>query len=77
MSIDHELRMHVMHAVQSRMKAMVDSGRPLQEIESWLAGQSLTELEQDVAFILARHEFRRRSAAVDRYLASIEAEIGA
>jgi hypothetical protein len=63
--------------VQARIKSMVDAGRSLEEIESWLARQSLTDLEQDVCFILARHKLSRHSEAVEGYLVSIEAGIGA
>jgi hypothetical protein len=54
----------------------IDAGRSLEEIDSWLARQSLTDLEQDVCFILTRHKLSRRSEAVERYLASVEAGIG-
>jgi hypothetical protein len=76
-SIDHDMRMNVMRAVQSRIKSMVDAKRSLEEVESWLARQSLTELEEDLGFIVARHDLSRHSVAVERYLASIEAGIGA
>jgi hypothetical protein len=75
-SIDHDLRMDVMRSAHTRIKSMVDAGRSLEEIETWLARQTLTDLEEDVGFLLARHELNRRSAAVERYLHSVEAGIG-
>jgi len=56
---------------------MAQAGDALDAIKSWLADLPLTELEHDIAAIYAGHEVRRRSPAVERYLESLEAGIGA
>lgn len=56
---------------------MAKEGRSLGEINAWLADLPLTDLEHDVAVILAGHEVGRHSPAVEQYRKSIEAEIGA
>jgi hypothetical protein len=75
-SIDRDLRIEVMRPVQNRIRAMAAEGRTRDEINSWLVDQPLTDLEHDVASILAGHEVTRHSPAVERYLESLEAEIG-
>jgi hypothetical protein len=68
--------MSVMRPVRNRVQSMAQAGQTLDEINSWLADLPLTDLEYDIAFILAGHEARRHSPAVKRYLKSIEAGIG-
>jgi hypothetical protein len=67
--------MSVMRPVRDRVQSMARAGQKLDEINSWLADLPLTELEYDIAFILAGHEARRHSPAVMRYLESVEAGI--
>jgi two-component sensor histidine kinase len=76
-SIDKDFRMSVMRPVRNRIQSMAQAGQALDDIKSWLADLPLTELEHDIAAIFAGHEVRRRSPAVERYLESIEADIGA
>jgi predicted component of type VI protein secretion system len=75
-SIDGDFRIHVMRPTRDRLRSMAHEGRTLDEISSWLADLPLTDLEYDVAFILAGHEIRRHSPAVEQYRQSLEAEIG-
>ena len=75
-SIDKDFRISVMRPTRSRIRSMATEGRALDEINSWLADLPLTELEYEIAFILANHEVRRRSPAVERYRESLAAGIG-
>jgi hypothetical protein len=68
--------MSVMRPVRDRVQSMAQAGQTRDEINSWLADLPLTDLEYDIAFILADQEARRHSPAVQRYLESIEAGIG-
>jgi hypothetical protein len=76
-SIDSEFRIDVMRPTRDRVRSMAQEGRTLDEITSWLADLPLTDLEYDVAYILAGHEAKRQSPAVEQYRQSLEAGIGA
>jgi hypothetical protein len=75
-SIDRDFRLGVMRPTRDRIQAMAREGRTFDELRSWLADLPLTDLEYDVALILAGHEVRRISPAVERYRESLEAGIG-
>jgi hypothetical protein len=75
-SIDGKFRIDVMRPTRDRIRSMAQEGRTLDEISSWLADVPLTDLEYDVAYILAGHEIKRQSPAVELYRQSLEAGIG-
>jgi hypothetical protein len=65
-----------MRQARDHIRSMAMQGRALDEINSWLVDLPLTELEYEIALILADHEVRRGSPAVERYRESLAAEIG-
>jgi diguanylate cyclase (GGDEF)-like protein/PAS domain S-box-containing protein len=75
-SIDKDFRTSVMRPARNRIQSMAKEGRALDEINSWLVDLPLTDLEYDIAFILASNEVRRCSPTVERYRESIEEGIG-
>ena len=68
-----------MKAARNKVRRLAEEGRTVEEIERALIGEGLTELERDVAHLLASYEVRRGSAArtgACGYWEDIEREIG-
>ena len=72
-------RESTMKAARNKVRRLAEEGRTVEEIERALIGEGLTELERDVAHLLASYEVRRGSAAragARGYWEDIEREIG-
>lgn len=68
-----------MEAVRHKVRRLADEGRTVEEIDRAFIGAGLTQLERDVAYLLASHEVRRGSAArtgARDYWEDLEREIG-
>ena len=68
-----------MEAARSKVRQLAEEGRTVEEIRRALAGEGLTELERDVAYLLATYEVGRGSGATKGapgYWKDIEREIG-
>jgi hypothetical protein len=73
------VREAAMEAAQSKVKQLAEEGRTIEEIGQALVGEGLTELERDVAYLLASHEVGRGSGATKGapgYWKDIERDIG-
>ena len=57
------LRESAMKAARNKVRRLAEEGRTVEEIERALIGEGLTELERDVAHLVAGYEVRRASAA--------------
>ena len=56
------MRESAMEAARHKVRQLAAEGCTVAEIERALAGEGLTELERDVAYLLATYEVRRGSA---------------
>jgi cytochrome c556 len=57
------LRDSAMKAVRHEVRRLAEEGRTVEEIDRAFIGAGLTELERDVAHLLATYEVRRGSGA--------------
>jgi DNA repair ATPase RecN len=48
-----------METARSKVRQLAEEGRTVEEIRRALAGEGLTELERDVAYLLATYEVGR------------------
>ena len=74
------VRDSAMKAVRPKVRQLAGEGRTVEEIDRTLAGEGLTQLERDVAYLLATYEVGRRSTARNAapgYWEDVEREIGA
>jgi hypothetical protein len=73
------LRDSAMKAARHNVRRLAEEGRTVEQIDRALIGEGLTELERDVAHLLATYEVRCGSAArtgARDYWEDIEREIG-
>ena len=73
------VRESAMKAVRNKVRRLAYEGCTVEQIERALIGEGLTDLERDVAHLLASYEVRRASAArtgACGYWEDIEREIG-
>jgi hypothetical protein len=73
------LRDSAMKAARHNVRRLAEEGRTVEQIDRALIGEGLTELERDVAYLLATYEVRCGSAArtgARDYWEDIEREIG-
>jgi hypothetical protein len=73
------VREAAMEAARSKVRQLAEEGRTVEEIGRALVGEGLTDLERDVAYLLATHEVGRQSGATKGATAhweDIEREIG-
>jgi hypothetical protein len=56
-------RESAMEAARHKVRQLAAEGRTVEEIERALAGEGLTDLERNVAYLLATHEVGRVSTA--------------
>jgi hypothetical protein len=57
------VRESAMKAVRPKVRRLAEEGRTVEEIDRAFIGEGLTELERDLAHLLADYEVRRGSAA--------------
>ena len=68
-----------MKAVRHKVRRLAEEGRTVEEIDRAFIGEGLTELERNVAHLLAAYEVRRGCAArtgARGYWEDFEREIG-
>ena len=68
-----------METARSKVRQLAEEGRTVEEIRQALAGDGLTELERDVAYLLATYEVGRvpgGEKGAPGYWKDIERDIG-
>ena len=73
------VRESTMEAARGKVRQLAEEGRTVEEIDRALVGEGLTELERDVAYLIATYEVGHGSAPSKGalgYWEDIEREIG-
>ena len=72
------LRDSALKAARQKVRWLAEEGRTVEQIDRVLSGDGLTELERDIAHLLATYEVRRGSEARTsaRFRQDIDHEIG-
>jgi hypothetical protein len=67
-----------LRAARQKVRRLAEEGRTVEQIDRVLGGDGLTELERDIAHLLATYEVRRGpdARASARYWQDIDHEIG-